>query len=91
MTLRQITNPTEEIPMVHRIVLDRKLRVLRLLVDETKVLLLLSDTEAKSDHIQIRATASMEILKTIPIPYSEMGVFHCRHGLILSGSRYEIQ
>nr|CAH0101320.1 unnamed protein product [Daphnia galeata] len=91
VTLRQITNPTEEIPMVHRIVLDRKLRVLRLLVNETKVLLLLSDTEAKSDHIQIRATASMEILKTIPIPYSEMGVFHCRNGLILSGSRYEIQ
>lgn len=33
----------------------------------------------------------MEILKTIQIPYSEMGVFDCRNGLILSGSRYEIQ
>ncbi|XP_046638097.1 F-box/WD repeat-containing protein 1A-like [Daphnia pulicaria] len=91
VTLRLITNPSDEIPIVHRIVLDQKLRVLRLLVNERNVLLLLSDTETKNDQIQIRATSSMEILKTIQIPYSEMGVFDCRNGLILSGSRYEIQ
>ncbi|EFX66739.1 hypothetical protein DAPPUDRAFT_302454 [Daphnia pulex] len=91
VTLRLITNPSDEIPIVHRIVLDQKLRVLRLLVNERNVLLLLSDTETKNDQIQIRATSSMEILRTIQIPYSEMGVFDCRNGLILSGSRYEIQ
>lgn len=54
-------------------------------------MLLISDTETKRDQIQIRSTASMEILKTIQIPYSEMGVFDYRKGLLLVGSRYEIQ
>lgn len=91
VTLRLIKSPSEEIPIVHRIVLDQKLRVLQLLVNDTHVMLLISDTETKRDQIQIRSTASMEILKTIQIPYSEMGVFDYRKGLLLVGSRYEIQ
>ena len=33
----------------------------------------------------------MEVLRNIEIPYSEMGVFDVRNGIILAGSRYEIQ
>ena len=65
--------------------------MLRLLVNEKHALLLLSDTVAKQDRIQIRSTSSMEVLRNIEIPYSEMGVFDVRNGIILAGSRYEIQ
>ena len=61
------------------------------MVNEKHALLLLSDTVAKQDRIQIRSTSSMEVLRNIEIPYSEMGVFDVRNGIILAGSRYEIQ
>ncbi len=71
--------------------LDPNFRVLRLCVTETHALLLVSDTVAKQDRIQVRSTSSMDIVRNIEIPYSEMGVFDFRKGLILTGSRYEIQ
>ena len=91
MTLRSIQNPSDEITIAHRIVLNHHLRVLRLMVDDRHALLLISDKETKQDRLQIRSTFSMDVLRIIPIAYSETGVFDYRNGIILTGSRYEIQ